>query len=74
MRGMRDISFCFALQLGNCDVCMEQKISVINEMKYRSKQKFRTEKTFVEYCELLLKLWANVAQLSAIFLCMIESL
>ena len=52
--------------IGNCDDCVKQKISVINETKWDeilSKPNFRTKKTFMEYSELLLKLWTKVAQL-----------
>jgi len=48
---------------------MLRKILVINEarQKFVETWKFRTEKTFVKYHELLFKFWTKFAQLSSIF-------
>jgi len=57
--------------LGNCDIFVKQKISVIYEMK-RDEILFKLKpRTFVEYRELSLKLWKKVVQLSVsvIFKC-----
>ncbi len=45
-----------------------------NETKFHEDQKFRTEKNFIQYCELLLKFWKKFAQLSSIFHGINESL
>ncbi len=45
---------------------MKQNILVINQTKQDEiflNQRFRTDKNFIEYCELLLKFWTKFAQL-----------
>jgi len=54
--------------LGNSDICVKQKIYVINETKWDEillKPKFFNEKNFVEYRELSLKFWMNLKLLEA---------
>ncbi len=66
----------FIQVIGNCDIFVKQKISVISEIKQDEillNWKFRTSKTFVQYHELSLKLWTKVAKLSVIFKCMNKS-
>jgi hypothetical protein len=69
-------SFTDNCRVGNCNIFVKQKILIINETKWDKillNQKFMTEKTFVEYRKILLKLKMKVSQLLAIFQCMNES-